>query len=70
MDLDRFDPLASSGPPGFDYSGLTVEELDRLIDHVYSKEISSECEAAIIGMIGLVLSIFQLEHFISKKKFD
>ena len=49
MDLDRFDPQASTSP-GLDYSALSPEELDKLIDHVYSKEISPECEAAIIGM--------------------
>lgn len=51
IDLDRFDPLASASP-GLDYSALSPEELDKLIDHDYSKMISPECEAAIMGMFG------------------
>lgn len=48
MDLDRFDPLASPNN-ALDYSSLSPEELDKLIDHVYSAKLSPQCEAAIIG---------------------
>ncbi|XP_059351860.1 multiple PDZ domain protein-like isoform X2 [Daphnia carinata] len=48
MDLDRFDPLASPNN-ALDYSSLSPEELDKLIDHVYSAKLSPQCEAAIIA---------------------
>lgn len=48
MDLDRFDPNATAVPPQFDYSALSPQELEKLIDHVYSRPISAECEAAIV----------------------
>ncbi|KAK4011843.1 hypothetical protein OUZ56_020955 [Daphnia magna] len=48
MDLDRFDPLASPSN-ALDYSSLSPEELDKLIDHVYSAQLSPQCEAAIIA---------------------
>lgn len=50
LDLDRFDPLASTEQPtALDYSSLPLEELEKLIDNVYSQNMSPECEAAIIG---------------------
>lgn len=50
LDLDRFDPLASTEQPTtLDYSSLPLEELEKLIDNVYSRNMSPECEAAIIG---------------------
>ncbi|XP_046458559.1 multiple PDZ domain protein-like isoform X8 [Daphnia pulex] len=48
MDLDRFDPLASPSN-ALDYSSLSPEELEKLIDHVYSAQLSPQCEAAIIA---------------------
>lgn len=53
MDLDRFDPLASPSN-ALDYSSLSPEELDKLIDHVYSAQLSPQCEAAIIGKVFLL----------------
>ena len=50
-DLDRFDPenVKEGGEPEFDYSFLSAEELDKLIDHDYSLVINPQCENAIIG---------------------
>lgn len=63
-DLDRFDPEneAEAAEPEFDYSSLSPEELDNLIDHDYSLVMSPQCEAAIMGNpLGLfILSVFVL----------
>lgn len=56
MDLDRFDPLASPSN-ALDYSSLSPEELDKLIDHVYSAQLSPQCEAAIIGKVSPLFPI-------------
>ena len=61
MDLDRFDPLASPSN-ALDYSSLSPEELEKLIDHVYSAQLSSQCEAAIIGKVSLFVFLqFSIE---------
>lgn len=57
MDLDRFDPLASPSN-ALDYSSLSPEELDKLIDHVYSAKLSPQCEAAIIGRSFRTLTFY------------
>lgn len=65
MDLDRFDPLASPSN-ALDYSSLSPEELEKLIDHVYSAQLSPQCEAAIIGKVS---PFFQFSiQFDEKKK--
>ena len=65
MDLDRFDPLASPSN-ALDYSSLSPEELEKLIDHVYSAQLSPQCEAAIIGKVSLFL--FSIEFHQKKKR--
>ena len=61
MDLDRFAPLASPSN-ALDYSSLSPEELEKLIDHVYSAQLSSQCEAAIIGKVSLFVFLqFSIE---------
>lgn len=53
IDLDRFDPDATAVP--LDYSSLSLQELEKLIDHVYSNPISAECEAAIVAKWNLLV---------------
>ena len=70
-DLDRFDPQnkeeEETDQAEYDYSSLSVEELDKLIDSDYSQEISPQCQAAVIGMFispFSCLSSFFILHFL------